>query len=332
MALSRDGKTIASGSVDGTIKIWQMSEGKVLRTLPGQGATVTSVALSGDGRKLASVALPLITIKIWDVETGSELRVLPAGVPVISVALSDDGKTVVSGRIDGTVRLWDLETGRDLPAFRGHGAPVSSLALSVDGKTAISGNEAGDIRVWDLASGKELYMPVHHGVPAWCVALGVEAKTAISGCFDKRREFFAELKTLTAPGGGGIDNGIDVRIWDVETSKELRALMVHGFIPVSMALSADGKPMAATGPNKTIKVWEVSRANEVRSLGGDSSPVIALSLSADGKRAATTTRDKAGQDQLIKIWDLASGRELPAIETSGENNPVVALHSASSRK
>ncbi|AUB37023.1 Serine/threonine protein kinase [Nostoc flagelliforme CCNUN1] len=106
---SPDGKTLASGSLDTTIKLWDVSTGKAIKTLTGHSSGVNSVRFSPDGKTLASGSLDT-TIKLWDVSTGKAIKTLTGHRSrVISVGFSPDGKTLASGSSDKTVILWDLD-------------------------------------------------------------------------------------------------------------------------------------------------------------------------------------------------------------------------------
>ncbi|MEN3009382.1 MAG: trypsin-like peptidase domain-containing protein, partial [Candidatus Bipolaricaulaceae bacterium] len=143
VAFSPDGRTLASGSEDGTIKLWDVATGKDLRTLAGHRHAVTSVAFSPDGRTVASASRLWNdnTIKLWDVATGKELRTLAGHTDAVSsVAFSPDGRTLASGWEDGTIKLWDVATGKELRTLAGHTSGVNSVAFSPDGRTLASGS------------------------------------------------------------------------------------------------------------------------------------------------------------------------------------------------
>jgi WD40 repeat protein len=106
VAFSPDGKTLASGSDDNTIKLWDVATGKEQATLKGHTAWVASVAFSPDGKTLASGGDT--TVRLWDME-GKELATLKGHTKgVNSVAFSPDGKTLASGSQDKTIKLWDV--------------------------------------------------------------------------------------------------------------------------------------------------------------------------------------------------------------------------------
>jgi WD40 repeat protein len=141
VSISPDGKTLASGSGDKTIKIWEIGTGKLLRTLYGHQDTVISVSISPDGKTLASSSGSFLgldkTIKIWDVATGNLLLTLYGHQDkVISVSISPDGKTLVSGSSDNIIKIW-------------------SLNMDLDSLTSISCNKIGNYLLYSNEVKKE---------------------------------------------------------------------------------------------------------------------------------------------------------------------------------
>jgi serine/threonine protein kinase len=147
IAFSLDGQRLASGGLDGTVKIWDSASGKELFSVRGTNSGVTSVAFSPDGRRLASGSNDN-TVKIWDSTTGRELFALKGhALPVASVAFSPDGRRLASGSNDNTVKIWDSTTGRELFALKGHAAWVASVAFSPDGQRLASGSGDSTVKI-----------------------------------------------------------------------------------------------------------------------------------------------------------------------------------------
>jgi len=145
---SPDGRYLASGSNDNTIKIWEVATGKELRTLTGHSGWVSSVVYSPDGRYLAS-EIGDDTIKIWEVATGKELRTLTGHSSwVLSVVYSPDGRYLASGSWDETIKIWEVATGKELRTLTGHSSWVLSVVYSPDGRYLASGSRDKTIKIW----------------------------------------------------------------------------------------------------------------------------------------------------------------------------------------
>ena len=148
LALTRNGKMLASGSDDGTIQLWDISIGIPTLSLPA-GKT-GALAFSNDGKILAS-ANNSDSIQLWDVTTGRQWTSLKSQNGYITVlAFSTDGKILASGDRYGAIQLWDIPTGNMLSTHKGHVSWINSLAFSSDGKTLVSGGQDGAIFLWNV--------------------------------------------------------------------------------------------------------------------------------------------------------------------------------------
>ncbi len=270
---SPDGRYLASGSRDTTIKIWEVATGKQLRTLTGY-YPVNSVVYSPDGRYLAGGSWN-DTIKIWEVATGKELRNLTGYyLPVNSVVYSPDGRYLASGSRDKTIKIWEVATGKQLRTLTGHSDWVLSVAYSPDGRYLASGSYDNTIKIWEVATGKELRNLTGYYLPVNSVVYSPDGRYLASGSRDKT-----------------------IKIWEVATGKQLRTLTGHSDWVLSVAYSPDGRYLASGSYDNTIKIWEVATGKELRTLTGHSSGVHSVVYSPDGRYLASGSGDKT-----IKIW------------------------------
>ena len=269
----------------------------------GHSGYITSVVFSADGKLVASSSSDQ-TIKLWNPATGTQLRTLIEDSTVDALAFSGDGKTLISASYDA-VKLWDLTTGtvRKVERF-GSERLGSVIALSADGKK-LAAASGGSITVWDVFTGGKVHT------------------------FTGSQESIASL-ALSADGKMLVSSSETINVWDLTSGKaqpklswpnhnSLKGGLVHGLIKVrvgSVAISADGRSVAANTDNNTIKVWDTATGSERGSFrpGADSKD---LSLSPDGLILASHNYSPQDLDNKIQFWDVTAGLELRTL-SSGE--------------
>jgi WD40 repeat protein/uncharacterized caspase-like protein len=320
VAFSPDGRLIATGSADNTIKLWDAATGNQLRSVEGHTGPVNSVAFSPDGNVIASGSWDK-TIKLWDVATGNQVRSLEGHTGYVnSVAFSPDGNVIASGSGDKTIKLWDAATGKQLRSVEGHTGEVNSVAFSPDGKWIASGSQDKTIKLWDAATGKQLRSlegytggvnSVTFSPDGKVIASGSQVKAPVAGWDLTARNILGESLS------GGKDKTI--KLWDAATGKELRSLEGHTGDVNSVAFSPDGKMIASGSQDKTIKLWDAATGKQLRSLEGqrgtqslfgqgDTGYVFSIAFSPDGRVIASVNQF------LTPLWDAATGKQLRSLE------------------
>ncbi len=264
---------------------------------------------------------------------------------VASIAISPDGKRIISGSVDKTVKVWDSATGAELMTLCGHSDKVWSVAFSPNGKRIVSGSDDKTIKIWDAATGVELMTLRGHGRGISLVTFRPDGKCIVSGSADNTIKVWntangAEVMTLRghkfgvtsvafSPDGKRIASGSGdktIKIWDAATGAELMTIRGYGYWygyihPMSIAFSPDGKRIiSGCEGDKTIKVWDSATGAELMTLRGHGNWVDSIAFSPDGKRIIS-----GSGDNTIKVWDAATGAELMTLRGHGDWVASIAI-------
>lgn len=297
LAISPDGKILASGSWDKTIKIWNLETTELIGTLTGHSDRVNSVAISYDGKMLVSGSSDE-TIKFWNLHNGDLLCTFPGhSMEVNSVAINPKGLVIAScGGADNTIKLWNLRSGELLRTLRGHSDNVNAVVFSPDGKILASGSSDATSKVWDVESGKLLrtLSGLNVGVNSVAIAPDGQILASVSNDYTiklRNLQTGSLLRILNTNSGRG--NGVT----NLGTNEALHILQNYVSRGESVAISGDGLTLASGCDDNTINIWNLQTGELLTSLKGHSGTVYSVAIAPSGNLLASGSADRT-----IKIW------------------------------
>ncbi len=264
---------IASGSEDGTIKLWD-HRGRLIQTLSGHQAGVVDVRFSPDGAYLASASLDH-TVRLWR-SNGEFIRVIEhptASVTSVSFSPTEPPTEPIlaASYSDSHVRLWQLD-GTLMGTLQGHEDWARTVAFSPDGQILATGGEDQTVRLWTLA-GKMLQ--VLRGYRGWVrsVAFSPDGQTVI-----------------------GAGDASSLRLWSID-GRKLKTFYGHEDWVRSVAFSPDGQRIASASDDHTVRIWQLD--GTVEKIFNQRSSVHSLAWSADSASVVA-----GGDDDQVHIWRL----------------------------
>ncbi|MEG3928389.1 nSTAND1 domain-containing NTPase [Microcoleus sp. T3_D1] len=336
VSFSPDGKLLATGSADRTVKLWDTTTGKQINTLTGHTNEVYAVSFSPDGKLLATGSADN-TVKLWDTTTGKQINTLTGHTHwVWGVSFSPNGKWLATGSRDKTVKLWDTTTGKQINTLTGHTDVVRAVSFSPNGKRLATGSADKTVKLWDTTTGKEIKTLTGHTKLVWGVSFSPNGKLLATGSDDKTVKLWdtttdKEIKTLTghtnavyavsfSPNGKRLATGSadkTVKLWDTTTGKQINTLTGHTNGVWGVSFSPNGKLLATGSADKTVKLWDTT-GKQIKTLTGHTDRVRAVSFSPNGKLLATGSGDKT-----VKLWDTTTDKEINTL--TGHTDGVYAV-------
>jgi WD40 repeat protein/DNA-binding SARP family transcriptional activator len=320
LAITPDGRTLASAGDENTIQLWDLSTGQALGPpLAGHTDTIWSLAFSPDSRLLASGSFDDSAI-LWELATG-----LPLGSPLSGhtnnvwiLAFSPDGELVASGSADGTIRLWDVATGQQVGAhLTGHGGTVATLAFSPDGRLLVSGGRDGSVLLWELLdpdgmatigtddpAARQLGLPLTgHDALVRALTFSPDGRILATGGHDK-----SILLWDLSPAKEALDQGQDATAEAALLAELISGpISGHDDLVTSLAFGSDESTLASAGADGRVILWDISPAlNQGGSvdkpasqiLVGHGEPVWSLAFGPDGRTLVT-----GGANGRITLWN-----------------------------
>ncbi len=290
VAISPDGRTVATGTTSGPVVLWDLAAGAQLTCLVGHAVPSGGASFLPDGRHFLSaptdgddtVAL------LWDLEARRPRRMLRGhGGHLLRIVSSPDGRLAATGSVDQTVRLWDLATGGEVRCYRDFRARVGALAFNPDGTKFISGGRSdATIIVWDCASWSEQRRMKHEGETILSLAVFPDGKRLASAAWDRT-----------------------VRIWDITTGRELRRIHDLNDQGTVLSVSHDGTVLFA-GWGDRVLVWDTRSGQTVARIAIPGLELYTMAVAPDDRRIAVT----GFGDHTLRVLELPPIPEPSAFE------------------
>lgn len=283
VAFAPDGRLLATGSSDGTVRLRRLSDRRTVATL-GVPGRVRSVAFSPDGRTLAATASDG-PVRLWSTAAHRVIAVLPADTAgARAVAFDPRGRTLAVAAPDGAVQLWDTAGApRRVARLTGHSGRVDALAYAPNGRMLASAGADRTVRLWDTVRARPLAVLRGHTDELLGVAFAPDGRGLASGGVDRT-----------------------VRLWDVAGRRTTATLTGHSDDVNAVAYTPDGTTVVSAGGDGTTRLWDVRTGRPVATLAGHTDYVMSVAVDRTGTLLAT-----AGFDQSVVLWDLR-GRLLAA--------------------
>jgi WD40 repeat protein len=282
LAFSPDERMLASGSLDGSVKLWDVETGTLLWS-GWQTQGTAWLAFAPDGSLLASGGHEG-TVRLWDAKLGTTLQELPHPGTVFSLAWSPDGHLLASGDVAGTIRLWEIWPSRlatCVEILAGHSSWVPGLAFAPDGNSLASASWDGTVKLWELGEAGRLRLGqtlVGHTDGVRCVAWSPDGGTLASGSVDHT-----------------------IRLWDIQQGVSRVVLHGHSGLVSGLAFTPDSRQLLSGSEDGTLRLWDVERGEPLRVVQGYATALYDVAWSPDGTRLAS-----AGSDTVVSLWQAES--------------------------
>ncbi len=323
IALSPDGKILATANRKGQIKLWTL-DGQLIKTIPAHNKRIWSVNFSPDGQTIATASADK-TIKLWNLE-GKALKTLQDhSNEVLSVNFSLDNKSIASTSKDKTVKVWNF-TGQLLHTFEGHTNEVLDVNFSPDSKLIASASADDTVKVWTIPNNTKfspqspIYTFSEHGGKASEVSFSPDGKTIASASADKTIKLWHLQGILPSFSGNSVSISPDGKTIAVGNKQGIVTLRqrdgsvletfnAHEGKIIKVLFHLTGKNLVTIGVDNQIKLWNLDgkllnswqgHEKDNNSIFDLYDPIQDVTFSPDGKNIATI----GGIDKQVKIWNL----------------------------
>lgn len=316
VAVSPDGKLLATGSFDKSVKLWGTAGWKEVRTLSGKTGhqnQVLSVAFSPKGDLLASGGSDNV-VKLWDIPSNNPSATFDGAAAVTKVATTADGKVYATGTANGTIRLWNVADGKPGATLTGHAGAVVGLAFAPNGQTLASVGADRTLRYWDVTKGQAVAVVGASASEVTGFAVSPANGAVYTASANGRLRLWPATVTPPKPipaqpaavagfalSGDGtlVVTGSEdkaVRVVNTTTGQTVQTFANLPGVPKAVAVSANGQLVAAGTPDGKVHVWSADGKPQ-GVIPAHEGPVTAVAFAANQPLPVT-----AGADGVVRTW------------------------------
>lgn len=277
LKFSRNGKYIIFNGKNGSFRILDPENKNIIKTFEEHTDEVTSLAVSPDGKFVASASLDK-SVKVRLLPEGKVFRTFTGDSGFTIVRFLSDSATLLTVNRKMEIRCWDIETSECIKVMKGHTREITSLAVSPDEKHILSGSLDADIKIWNTEK-------------------NISGRAFMEHCFAIRSISFHpggnQVTSLAHfPGKAG-----RILVWDFKTGRILRRIKGDDTRFVLFDQSPDGTYVVTVDENNLIEIWNQAAGNYICRLGEHKDRITSVTFSPDGSRLATG--DESG---IIRVW------------------------------
>ena len=306
LAYAPDGISVAVGSADGTVQVWNVAMSTVIQTLPGHGPYVDFIAYNSDGKHIVSRARREQTVTMWDLSVGRVVGSFSDPNHDARVAeYSPVDTQVATGGGDGTLRIWDAETGNAIAVLNGYGSAITALAYSPDGQRIASGSFDGTLRLWDIRTHNEIAALEGHTSTISDIAYSPDGRRVASGSVDRTVRVWSTMSAdpvLTLEPRPSTETiGGRLRMWNVVDGSELILVEPYKDQVLAVAYSPDGSRIASSTSDGKLLFWDAMTGALQDTRETHKGAVHSVEYSPNGKYLVS-----ASSNDTFMLWDATT--------------------------